>query len=411
MKKILAILLCLCMVLAVVACNKTEDTTETTAATTAPVTEAATEEVTEATTTAETTEAATTAATTEETTTEEVTTEAPVVEAEYKLGMGIVVDTASSASATADKAGTAQIDATVAVVVLDKDGKIVSCRLDAVQNKITVNADGTVSVPETFQTKMEKGDAYGMAAAVNYGMDWNGDGIVKEWYDQAKAFEAHVVGKTAAEVEAMATQVVEGSGYVISADEALLTAGCTIQITDFKAAVVKACNDDQAMSFKTSSEFTVGVAATSADSDSKDATADADGSVQVYSDFAAAVVVDGKVIATLNDAIQPKIAITVEGEIGDTTFKGTKRELKEGYNMAAFGTPNVEGGTVKEWYIQSAAFSNYVVGKTATEIAGMETTLVNNHYISVEADLLAAGCTMQITGICAVVATAINNAR
>ena len=79
--------------------------------------------------------------------------------------------------------------------------------------------------------------------------------------------------------------------------------------------------------------------------------------------------------------------------------------------MAAYGTPNVEGGTVKEWYIQSAAFSNYVVGKTAAEIAGMETTLVNNHYISVEADLLAAGCTMQITGICAVVATAINNAR
>ena len=412
MKKILAILLCLCMVLAVVACNKTEDTTETTAATTASVTEAATEEVTEA----ATTEAATTeAATTEETTTEEATTEAPVVEVEYKLGMGVVVDTASSASATADKAGTAQIDATVAVVVLDKDGKIVSCRLDAVQNKITVNADGTVSVPETFQTKMEKGDAYGMAAAVNYGMDWNGDGIVKEWYDQAKAFEAHVVGMTAAEVEAMATQVVEGSGYVISADEALLTAGCTIQITDFKAAVVKACNDDQAMSFKTSSEFTVGVAATSANDSTADATAEADGVVAVYSDFAAAVVVDGKIIASLNDAIQPKIAITAEGAIGETTFKGTKRELKEGYNMAAYGqSMDWNGdGHVYEWYIQSAAFSNHVVGMTAEEVAAMATQVVegSGYVISADEDLLAAGCTIQITAIKEVVAKSVTNAR
>ena len=397
MKKILAILLCLCMVLAVVACNKTEDTTETTVATTAPVTE----EVTEATTT-------------EETTTEEATTEAPVVEAEYKLGMGIVVDTASSASATADKAGTAQIDATVAVVVLDKDGKIVSCRLDAVQNKITVNADGTIVVPETFKTKMELGDDYNMA---KYGqsMDWNKDGVVKEWYAQAKAFEAHVVGKTAAEVEAMATQVVEGSGYVISADEALLSAGCTIQITDFKAAVVKACQDDQAMSFKTASAFTLGVAATSANDGSTNATAEAAGSVQVYSDFAAAAVVDGKIVASVNDAIQPKIAITAEGAIGETTFKGTKRELKEGYNMAAYGQSMDwnSDGHVYEWYIQSGVFSNHVVGMTAEEVAAMATQVVegSGYVISADEDLLAAGCTIQITAIKAVVAQSVTNAR
>ena len=414
MKKILAILLCLCMVLAIVACNKTEDTTETTAATTAPVTEAATEEVTEATTTAETTEAATTAATTEETTTEEATTETPVVEAEYKLGMGIVVDTASSASATADKAGTAQIDATVAAVVLDKDGKIVSCRLDAVQNKITVNADGTIVVPETFKTKMELGDDYNMA---KYGqsMDWNKDGVVKEWYAQAKAFEAHVVGMTAAEVEAMATQVVEGSGYVISADEALLSAGCTIQITDFKAAVVAACNDEQGMSFKTASAFTLGVAATSANDGSTDATAEAAGSVQVYSDFAAAVVVDGKIVATLNDAIQPKIAIDATGAIGETTYVNTKRGLKEDYNMAKYGASmDWNGdGQVKEWYLQSAAFSNYVLGKTAAEVADMATKVVegSGYVISADDALLSAGCTIQITAIKAVVAQSVTNAR
>ena len=79
--------------------------------------------------------------------------------------------------------------------------------------------------------------------------------------------------------------------------------------------------------------------------------------------------------------------------------------------MAAYGTPNVEGGSVLEWSVQSAALSNYVLGKTATEIDNMETKLVNNHYISVEDALLSAGCTMQITGICDVVAKAANNAR
>ena len=382
MKKILAILLCLCMVLAVVACNQT------------------TEDKNEGTTAPETTNK----------------TDAPVEEtkeAEYKLGMGIVVSTDSSTSATAEKAGTAQVDATVAAVVLDNAGKIVACRLDAVQNKITINADGTFAVAN-LKTKMELGDNYNMA---KYGasMDWNKDGVVKEWYDQAKAFETYVVGKTAAEVEAMATQVVEGSGYVISADDALLSAGCTIQITDFKAAVAAACKDDQAMSFKTASTFTLGVAATSFDDSSAAATEEAAGVVAVYSDFAASVVVDGKIVASINDAIQPKIAFSATGEIGDTTYVNTKRCLKEGYNMAKYGASMDwnKDGKVLEWYLQSEAFSKHVVGKTAAEVEAMATQVVEGagYVISADADLLAAGCTIQITSIKAVVAKSVTNAR
>ena len=320
-------------------------------------------------------------------------------EKEYKLGMGVVVSMDSS------KAGNAQIDATVATVVTDADGKIVSCRIDVAQNKMNVT-DGAVEATKTFETKMELGSRYGMEGKV----DNNGDGVMLEWDAQAKAFEAYVVGKTVAEVEAIKTQ--EAGGHQIVVDEALLSAGCSMQITDFIAAVAKACKDDQGMTFKTAAEFTLGVAAkTAVDSATKAATADADGLAAMYTDFACAVVADGKVIATLNDAIQPKITINAAGEIVDKTFKGTKRELKEGYNMAAYGAPNVEGGTVLEWYVQSAAFSNHVVGMTAAEIAGMETKEVNNHLISVDEALLAAGCTMQITGICAVVAQSATNAR
>ena len=207
MKRIFAMLLCLCMVVAIVACDTPSN---------------------------------------------------DPVENDYKLGMGVVVSTASSAD------GAPQVDATVAAVVTDADGKIVLCRLDAVQNKATI-ADGVVTATN-LKTKMELGDDYNMA---KYGqsMDWNGDGVVKEWYDQAKAFENYVVGKTVAEVEAIETQVVEGSGYVIAKDDALLSAGCTIQITDFVAAVVKACKDEQSTSFKAAEgSFTLGVSANSAPS-------------------------------------------------------------------------------------------------------------------------------------------------
>lgn len=322
---------------------------------------------------------------------------------DYKLGMGIAVNLDSS------KTGTAQVDATVATVVLDADGKIVSCRIDVAQNKMKVN-DGTVELDKTFETKMELGDRYGMANSP-YAPDNNGDGVVKEWYDQAKAFEAYVVGKTVSEVQAIETQTLE-NGYVIAVDDALLSAGCTIQITDFIEAVVKACNDEQGVTFKSEGSFTLGVAAkTTVDSATKAATSEEDGVVAMYSDFAASVVEGGKIVASLNDAIQPKITINAAGEIVAKTFKATKRELKEEYNMAAFGQPNVEGNTVREWYVQSAAFSAHVVGMTGAEVAGMETQLVNNHHISVDEDLLAAGCTMQITGICAVVAQSVTNAR
>ena len=327
---------------------------------------------------------------------------------DYKLGMGIGVSTASS------KAGTAQVDATVATVVTDADGKIVACRLDVAQNKMTI-ADGAVDTAATFKTKMELGTAYGMSTSP-YSPDNNGDGVVKEWDEQAKIFENYVVGKTVAEIKAMTTK--EVNAHLISTDDALLSAGCTIQITDFKDAVVKACEDAQGMSFKAvEGTFTLGVAAKTTAEESKAATADDDGVVKMYTDFAASVVVDGKIVASLNDAIQPDIAIDMDGVPTPAEFKGTKRERKEGYNMAPavnYG-PNYDpnnDGKVLEWYLQSAEFSKYVVGKTADEVAGMATaTNALGYQMTTDADLLAAGCTIQITAIKAVVAQSAKNAR
>ena len=359
MKKIFAIALCVCMLLTIVACGGNTETTPTTPA---------------------------------------------VTETEYKLGMGVVVGFGSS------KTGNAQVDATVATVVTDKDGKIVACRIDVAQNKMNVT-DGAVETDKTFLTKMELGDDYNMA---KYGTPNVEGGTVKEWYVQTKAFENYVVGKTAAEVNAIELQ--EVNAHQIAVDETLLNAGCTMQITEFMAAVVKACNDDQGVTFKTAGTFTLGVAAKTTAADSKAATADADGVVKMDSDFAASVVADGKIIASLNDAIQTEIAINTLGEIVDAklTGEGTKRERKEGYNMATYGAnmdPNGDG-KVLEWYLQSAAFSAHVVGMTAEQVAGMETAANSIGYqMTTDEALLTAGCTIQITAIKAVVAQSATNAR
>ena len=361
MKKIIALALCLCTLICLVACGTTQTPDQT--QTPAP-------------------------------------SQSEAAEAEYKLGMGIVVNMDSS------KTGNAQVDATAAAVVVDKDGKIVSCRIDVAQNKMDIT-DGAVETEKEFKTKMELGDDYNMA---KYGTPNVEGGTVQEWYVQTKAFEEYVVGKTADEVKTIELQ--EVNAHKIAVDEALLSAGCTMQITEFMDAVVKACNDEQGTTFKTAETFTLGIAAnTAVDAATVAASDEGDGTVAMYSDFACAVVVGGKVVATLNDAIQPKITISKTGDIVETAFVATKRELKEDYNMAKYGTPNVEGGTVKEWYIQSAAFSAHVVGMTADEIKGMETKEANGHLIPTDEALLSAGCTMQITGICDVVAKAAANAR
>ncbi len=325
-------------------------------------------------------------------------------EKEYKLGMGVVVSMDSSAT------GNAQVDATVAAVVTDADGKIVSARIDVAQNKMAV-AEGAVDTAKVFETKKELGDRYGMAGKI----DNNDDGVMKEWFEQVEALETYLVGKTLADVEAMTTT--EAKGHQITTDADLLAAGCSMDIVAFREAVIKALKDEQGMSFKTAGTIALGVAANSTAAESKAATADAEGTVAMYSDFAASVVVDGKIVATLNDAIQPKISINAAGEITAKTYTDTKRCLKEGYHMAEFGATqdNNGDGKVLEWYLQSEAFSKHIVGKTADEVAAMTTAAATQgavgYEISTDADLLAAGCTIQIAGIRDVVVKSAKNAK
>lgn len=322
--------------------------------------------------------------------------ETPATTKEYTLGMGVAFG--------GHKTG--ESNATVATVVLDDAGKIVACRIDVAQNKYGFDEDEGEIVFTRLESKMELKEKYGMAAAK---IDNNGDGVSLEWFEQAQAFESYVVGKTVAQIEGMTTQV--AGGHNISTDSALLTAGCTIDIVDFKAAVVKACKDAQGVKFSTDKAFKLGVAVNSANDGS--AADDAENyTIKMNVEFAASVVIDGKVVATVNDAYQPNITVadgevtlatvgTFAGKADKNNVFNTKRELKETYGMDAAHVDKNGDGVSLEWYKQSAAYSAHVVGKTAAEIAGL---------VADDA-LLEADCTIYIGGINAVVAESVTNAR
>ena len=275
--------------------------------------------------------------------------------AAYKLGMGVVTSTASSA------AGNAQVDATVAAVVLDADGKIVSCAIDVAQNKMDVT-DG--EVPEdaasmTFKSKKEKLEEYGMKPA---------SAIGKEWYEQAEAFEAYVVGKTADEVAAIPVETTD-NGHVVTTDETL-KAGCTMSISALIDATVKAAT------------------ASAADGE--------DGTAAMYTSFAAvAVDGEGKLAAVCYDEVQPKVTFDEAGEItSDPTAEiKTKREKKDEYGMRSASAISAE------WFEQNQAFETFVTGKTSDEISAIPTETTDNGHVVTTDETLKAGCTMSVGGM------------
>ena len=147
------------------------------------------------------------------------------------LKIGIVSTQTESENATADMDGTNQIDTSVTVVALDKDTKVVAAYSDAMQSGTTFDIKGTnTGAAGEIVTKRDAKDSYGMAS---YGKDLNGDGEVKEWFEQAKAFDDTLAGKNASEISKLVTD----KGY---GDEALQTAGCTIAVSDMVKAAVKA---------------------------------------------------------------------------------------------------------------------------------------------------------------------------
>lgn len=120
----------------------------------------------------------------------------------------------------------AQADTYLAAVAFDADDKVVGAIIDTAQVKIKFDAAGVVTNREDeLMTKQELKEAYGMKKA---------SGIEKEWYEQANALAAMLVGKTAEEISAMP---LDEDGYSTDAE---VLASVTVNINEYLAVVAEA---------------------------------------------------------------------------------------------------------------------------------------------------------------------------
>lgn len=297
------------------------------------------------------------------------TTDAPATEtATLKFGLGVYVAGATVADASADKDGSASMDATYAAVSVDADGKIVAVALDVMQHKLAFTTEGKAIAATEFKSKYEKGPDYNMLSASPIG---------KEWNEQADAFKTQVIGKTLDEVKAL---VAEGDKPV----QSVIDAGCTIKIAEFVGAVEKAYN--AAAESNVTANDTLKIGAVTKQSVA-DATADKAGNNQVDTTIVAvAMNAEGKVVATSSDCLQVKFGFDLTGKSTFDTAAAilTKKEKKEDYNMKGASPIG------KEWYEQAAAFDKVCTGKTIDEIKALVVDGKGND------EVVNAGCTMNL---------------
>ena len=144
-----------------------------------------------------------------------------------RLGVGIVTDTSLSVDSMDGASGLCEAYSNYAATTVNADGAVTACVIDSTQGVVKFDETGkiTTDLSAAVTTKQEIGDAYGMKAASAIGL---------EWYEQANAFSAYVLGKTAAQIEGIA---VDAETVPTGAD---LVASVTIPVGEFQDAVIKA---------------------------------------------------------------------------------------------------------------------------------------------------------------------------
>ena len=281
-----------------------------------------------------------------------------------KLGLGVLADASSSKL---------EINVSYAAVLLDKDGKIVDCYIDAIAATAKDN-DGTIDVGGEILTKNEKGDDYGMVA-------WGG--AIAEWYAQVDAFEAYCIGKT---VDEILNGALTESGYAADAD---LATSATINLFDYVSALDAAYINAQVLGAEAGDELVLSCTTSQADS--------AQGNAQLNVDAVALTVNgDGVITSCQLDSLQGKVAIDENGAVGETNVN-TKNTLGFDYGMVAWA------GAKYEWFEQAANFASYITGKTAAEVAGIA---IDEATKPADADL-ATSVTISIYGFKALIAKAL----
>ena len=310
---------------------------------------------------------------------------APVSEGAVKTGLAIVTTAADSTSATADEAGAVKLDSTLIAVTVDDEGIITSCVIDSIPATVNVDATGTITsdITAAVPTKNELGADYGMVA-------WGG--AIAEWDAQVAALCSFAVGKT---VEELKTGAIDETGKAPAGSD--LASAATIYLGGYVSGIEQAVNNAEHLGADAEDELRL--VTLNKLSSSTNATADAEGCVQLDADVAVITSKDGVITSCIIDSVQAKIAFDTTGTITSdlTAAIPSKNELGENYGMVAWG------GAIAEWNVQAASFASYVTGKTADEVAGIAITDTTK---PADGSDLASSVTISIGGFQALIAKA-----
>ena len=185
-------------------------------------------------------------------------------------------------------------------------------------------------------------------------------GAVAEWYEQAQALADFAVGKTAEELR---NGAIDESGKAPAGSD--LATSATIYLGGYVSAVEAAVANAKYLGSQEGDQLRLAIS-NSIDG-SSNASAEAEGLAQLYSNVVALTEKDGVITGCYFDAIQAKVNFDTTGTITTdlSAPMQTKNQLGENYGMVAWG------GAIAEWDQQAASFAEYVTGKTADEVAGI----------------------------------------
>ncbi len=325
-----------------------------------------------------------------------------------KFGLGQNISIKSSKEKSEDANAQSQADVTMAAVGFDKDGKVVSVTIDTVQAKVAFDEEMKITsdLEAEVLSKKDLKDDYGMkgvSASI---------GIGKEWFEQMDAFEEWMIGKTADEIVNVPVKERDESHKNVP-DVPELTSTVTITVEGYLAAVEEAW----ANAVDVEGGATVGLGVKAGIGSSKELGTNDNGEEvlpQTQADVymsATAFDADGKVVGTVIDTAQVKVAYDAEGKITsdmEAELK-TKHELKEDYGMKGVSTSI---GIGKEWYEQMEAFQEWMVGKTVDEIVNLPVKERDASHLNVpDVPELTSTVTITVEGYLAVVEEAAANAR
>ncbi len=218
---------------------------------------------------------------------------------ETKIGLGVYSTDKETSDASSAANGKTFVTHTAAAIITDADGKIIDCMIDTAEVYAEYTSGGKF-VSREYKTKGELGDEYNMKLG----------GAKLEWYEQRDAFCKTVKGKTLSEVKALV--VGEGKG-----NQEVVSAGCTIEISDFVRAITDAFGNMKKIDGDDSGDMKLTVKTAV---DGKDASDSSRGSAKVKTDI---------VVKLGSETLDKTIEFTSEFDTSGKTYMDNKKSLMD----------------------------------------------------------------------------------